>query len=126
MNERIKLLRQSENLNQTDFGAKIGVQQTTIAGYENGSRTPSDAVLLSICREFNVSEKWLRTGEGEMFVPRSRDVELAAFFGEVLRGEAPDFRRRFIAALSRLSADDWDLLERMVTSLAEEMGKAPD
>ena len=61
-----------------------------------------------------------------MHVPRSRDVELAAFFGEVLRGEAPDFRRRFIAALSRLSADDWELLERMVTSLAEEIGKAPD
>ena len=68
MNERIKNLRKILNLNQSDFGNKIGVRQTTIAGYENGSRQPIDAIVASICREFRVNEEWLRTGEGEMFV----------------------------------------------------------
>ena len=32
-----------------------------------GERGISNQAILSICREFNVSERWLRTGEGEMF-----------------------------------------------------------
>ena len=69
MQNRIKALRKSQKLTQTEFGARIGIKGTTVTGYESGNRTPSDAMILSICREFNVSELWLRTGEGEMFMP---------------------------------------------------------
>ena len=68
LDERIKKIRTALNLNQTDFGKKIGVKQTTIAGYENGVRQPLDTVIASICRVFSVNEEWLRTGKGEMFV----------------------------------------------------------
>lgn len=67
MKERIRTLRKELGLNQSDFGNKIGVKQGTVAGYESGARTPLDTVIASICREFNVNENWLRTGEGEMF-----------------------------------------------------------
>ena len=67
MKERIRVLRKELGLNQSDFGNKIGVKQGTVAGYESGARTPLDTVIASICREFNVNENWLRTGEGEMF-----------------------------------------------------------
>lgn len=65
MNERIKLLRKALELNQTDFGARIGVKQGTVAAYESGARVPLDSVVVSICREFGVSESWLRSGEGD-------------------------------------------------------------
>ena len=123
MNERIKSLRKKLGLSQTEFGAKIGVKQTTIAGYENGTRAPIDAVLASICREFDVNETWLRTGEGEMFIPQSRDEEIAAFVADVLKGESPDFRRRLIAVLARMTPDEWDLLERKARELMEEAKK---
>ena len=61
MNERIKLLRKALELNQTDFGARIGVKQGTVAAYESGARVPLDSVVVSICREFGVSESWLRS-----------------------------------------------------------------
>lgn len=67
MNNRIREVRKAVNLNQTDFGNRIGVKQTTIAGYETGAKNPLDSIILAICKEFNVSEHWLRTGEGEMF-----------------------------------------------------------
>lgn len=67
LKERIRTLRKELGLNQSDFGNKIGVKQGTVAGYESGARTPLDTVIASICREFNVNENWLRTGEGEMF-----------------------------------------------------------
>ena len=123
MNTRIKLLRETLGLNQTKFGDRIGVKQATIAGYENGSRTPIDAVVASICREFNVNENWLRTGEGEMFRQVSRSDELASFMGDILSGERPDFRARLVAVLARLNSEEWKLLEDVAIKLAEETKK---
>lgn len=125
MKDRIKAVRGKLGLNQTDFGAAIGVKQTTVAGYENGTRVPIDAVITSICREFNVSEIWLREGVGEMFVQRSRNEELAAFFGDVLA--ADDFRARLLSVMARLSTEEWELLASMAEKLAEEQKKpTPD
>lgn len=66
MNERIRKLRDFLGLTQENFGKRIGSARNTIANYENGSRKPSNAVILSICREFNVNEEWLRLGQGNM------------------------------------------------------------
>ena len=73
MNERIKKLRKALGLTQHEFANRIGSVQNTITGYETGRRVPSNQVISLICREFNVNESWLRTGEGEMFVPKSVD-----------------------------------------------------
>lgn len=67
MNERLKKLRKILGLTQQEFANKIGMKQNTIAQYEMGRTIPSNAIIFSICREFNVNETWLKTGEGEMF-----------------------------------------------------------
>lgn len=64
MNKRIKEVRKFYNLTQAEFGKKIGVAGNTITNYESGNREPSNAVITLICKEFNVNEIWLRTGEG--------------------------------------------------------------
>lgn len=69
MNERIKKLRRALDLTQQEFAARIGSVQNTITGYETGRRVPSNQVISLICKEFGANEDWLRTGEGEMFVP---------------------------------------------------------
>ena len=69
MNERIRKLRRTLDLTQKEFGDRIGVKGNTIATYEGGRNEPIDSVISLICREFNVNETWLRTGEGEMFAP---------------------------------------------------------
>lgn len=84
MKERIRQLRKELGLNQTDFGERIGVKQGSVAGYESGARTPIDAVITSICREFDVNEDWLRTGEGEMFKERSPSDEVGYYVEELL------------------------------------------
>lgn len=119
LESRIKELRKALSLTQTEFGARIGIKGNTVTGYETGIRSPSDAVVVSICREFNVNEVWLRTGEGEMFTAMSRDEEIAAFMGDVLAGEEDNFRRRFIAMLSKLNEDEWELLEKMIDKMKE-------
>lgn len=120
--ERIKEARKALKLTQQVFADTIGLKRNTVATYEMGKSLPSDRTIADICREFHVNEFWLRTGEGEMFSPRTRDTELADFFGDLLADE-PDFRHRLISVLSRLSTDEWELLERMAQKLVEEEQK---
>lgn len=69
MNERLKKLRKILDLTQQNFANRLGIKRNTVATYEAGKSNPSDSAVLLICREFNVNEKWLRTGEGEIFNP---------------------------------------------------------
>ena len=121
MKDRIKELRKNKKLTQAEFGERIGVKGNTITTYENGSRVPSEAVIKSICRVFNVNEDWLRTGRGDPYIQLSRDGELAQCFGGVMKGEDPDFRRRLLSVMSRLTTDEWALLEQMAWKLVDEL-----
>ena len=117
MNERIKLLRKALELNQTDFGARIGVKQGTVAAYESGARVPLDSVVVSICREFGVSESWLRSGEGEMFLQLSREEEITKFCMSIIRDPDSEFQRQFVSVLARLEPPQWQLLSDMADKL---------
>lgn len=123
MNERIKELRKALNLTQQEFADKIHISRGALAVYEIGRNEPIDAVIALICREFDVNVQWLRTGEGEMFIQKSRDEEVAAFVGDILSGD-PDFRLRLISVLARLKPESWQLLEAMAMELWEEMKEA--
>lgn len=123
MKNRIKSLRKNLNMNQTDFGSKIGLKQTTIAGYETGSREPNDAVILSICKEFNVNENWLRNGVGEMFNKRTKDQKIADFIGDIFLEEEESFKRRFVSMLADMDEDQWALLAKMANALLAENKK---
>lgn len=72
--ERIKKVRKALDLTQQEFADRIGSKRNTVATYEMGRTEPSTAVASLICREFSVSEEWLRTGAGEMFVPAAKDT----------------------------------------------------
>jgi len=62
---RIKEIRKPVmKLTQEAFAARLGVDSSHISKIEQGKSTPSPMLIKSICREFGVYEKWLRTGEG--------------------------------------------------------------
>ncbi len=122
MDQRIKMIRKSQNLTQAEFGERIGIKGNTVTGYETGLRVPSDAIIISICREFNINEGWLRTGDGEMFRPTRRNDEITAFFGDILSSD-PDFRHRFISVLARMTPNEWAILEAKIKEIAGETKK---
>jgi len=112
MNSRIKMIRTKNDMTQDEFGKRIGSARNTIANYENGNRVPSNAVITSICREFNVNEAWLRTGEGEMLLPIERETDIARLTMQLLTEESDSFKNRLISALARLSEDEWEVIEK--------------
>ena len=66
-NDRVRQLRKELGLNQSDFGKKIGMKQTSVSTMEAQGATVSDQAIKAICNTFSVNETWLRTGQGEMF-----------------------------------------------------------
>lgn len=118
---RISLVIKESGLTKTAFAKKINISQPHISKIALGESVPSDRTIADICREFNVNEDWLRTGRGDPYIQLSRDEELAQFFGEVMKGEDPDFRRRLLSVMSRLTTDEWALLEWMAWKLVDEL-----
>ena len=116
MNDRIKALRKSLDLTQQEFGDRLGVKRNTIATYETGKSSPSDAAVSLICREFNVNESWLRTGEGSMFIPQSENQRLTDFVNALIK-EDDSFKKRLIAGLCNLGEADWDELENLIKKM---------
>ena len=91
MKDRIRALRKALDMTQKEFAEKIGLKRNSVASYEIGKNHPMDTVIKSICREFNVNEDWLRTGEGEMFIQLPEEDEVAAYVSDLLEddGENP-------------------------------------
>lgn len=123
MNERIQAIIDAKHLKKVDFAKQLKLSAPYISELCSGKTQPSDRTITDICREFDVNEEWLRTGEGEMFIHKTRTDEITAFVGDILRGE-PDFRQRFISVLARMTTDEWKILEAKVLELAEETKKA--
>lgn len=123
MNDRIKKVRTALGLSQQEFADRIGIKRGAVANYEVGRNEPIDAVISLICREFNVSERWLRTGDGDMFVQISRDKEIMRFVGDVMQGEDDNFRRRFLLALARLPEERWADIEDFARQVTAESKK---
>ena len=118
MGERVKELRKALGLSGEKFGEKIGVTRSAISDIERGRNGLSDSNILAICREFNVNEEWLRTGMGEMFKDMSLDEEIISFIGEIQWDASNTFKKRFISAISKLSEEEWNVLEKIIVDMA--------
>ena len=116
MNERIKAIRTAVHANQTDFAKALSVSRSAICKMESGENSPSEQTIKLICQEYNVNEEWLRNGTGEMFVELSRDDQIAAFVGNLLKDEEDSFKRRLISALAGYD-DGWDFLDQFLDSV---------
>lgn len=119
MNKRIKKIRQNAGMTQREFADRIGVSRNTIAAYETDARVPIDAIIVSICREFNVNEDWLRTGLGNMYAEVNPDIQLSKALGSLLREEAGSFKKQLILSLLELNQKEWDTLEKLITSVTK-------
>lgn len=118
MNNRIKELRNALKLTQQAFADKLKIPRNNIAGYETGKRSPSDAVVSLICEKFKVSEEWLRSGNGEMFIELDREQEIASMTAMLFKEEETSFKYRLINALCKLDEKGWEVLEQLAKEIA--------
>lgn len=121
--ERIKLIRKSLGVTLEKFGEPLGVTKAAISRLENNVNSITDQMVLSICREYNVNEVWLRTGEGEMFVKLSPAEEVATYVSDLLEddGENPLYGIiiQIMKTYSGLSPKSQEVIRDFARQLAE-------
>ncbi len=117
MNERIKELRNLLNLSAEKFGSRVGVTRSAISRIENGIVNVTEQMIHSICREFNVREEWLRTGNGEMFLDFTEDEFSKA--AATLSNDA--FVRSLIVEYWKLDEDSKKLFQNFIHNLSDNM-----
>lgn len=124
--DRIKKVRQANNLTQQNFADRIGSKRNTVATYEMGRTEPSAAIISLICREFHINESWLRTGEGDMFAETSREDEITALVNQLMSGENAEFKRRFVRALASLTEKQWGFIAQKAQEIVgDRAAKSP-
>nr|DAL72559.1 MAG TPA: ESX-1 secretion-associated regulator [Caudoviricetes sp.] len=101
------------------FGERLGVSESVIVNIEYDRLKRPDqkeSLYKLICKEFNVNEEWLRTGNGEMFIQLTRDQLITDFAADLIM-ENDTFKKRLVEALAKLDESEWDVLEKLAESL---------
>ena len=122
LGERIKKVRRSLDLTQREFGERISIKQNSVAQIEMGRNT-SDQTISSICREFNVNETWLRTGEGDPFIQQSCDDELTQVFSAIAASD-DELIKRIIRAYWRLDDKEKATVKKLIDGFSSDGSSA--
>lgn len=117
INERIAFLIKDQGLTQSKFAERIHLAQSHISKICSGINVPTERTISDICREFNVSLAWLEDGEGEMYVQRSANDELALLVTDIMSDADDSFRKRFISLLMALPPEKWSEIENFVKKI---------
>ncbi len=118
--ERIKKLRKELKMNQTEFGERIGLKQTAIGMYENNLRGVADRSILLICKEFGVSENWLRKGEGQMFLDMTQDEKIVALTARLLDNRQ-NFKKTLLSTILEMTEEEELILEGFIKKLCKNL-----
>lgn len=124
MTERIKEIRRAVGCTQQEFADRLGLKRNTIATYEIGKAVPSDRTISDICREFRVSEVWLRTGEGEMFLRQTEAEQLAEITTRMELDQDDPFISMITSAVKsyyRLSETEKAAISKLVDGMIEDL-----
>lgn len=120
MKERILKIRKDAKMTQPEFGEVIGATRPMIASYEGGKVIPDKSMQMLICSKFNVSERWLETGEGEPY-KRGLIPQLV----HALRN-APALLSMLEQAVDVMDDQDWQNLNAIVAKALEANKNTPE
>lgn len=121
MHKRISAILQARGLKQAEFAKKIGISAAFASELCSGAKSPSDRTISDICREFRVSETWLRTGEGAMDLKLDDDAELNYIMESI--GASDPTIVRILRAYWHLSETDKAAVRKLVDNIVEEYKK---
>ena len=101
MRERVKELRKALKLTQADFASTIGITRTGYASIETGGASVQERHIKLILAAFpTVSETWLRTGEGSMFVESDDQIDQL-----VKQYDFPDITRKMLEVYQKMEPE---------------------
>lgn len=119
MSERIEQLIDALGITKAKFSETLNISPSYVSRMINKGATPSPRLIEDICEKFGASKEWLETGEGDMFVKKTRSEAIADFMVDLLNEEESSYKRRFVEMLANLSVEEWEFLEGIAVRLAK-------
>lgn len=123
LKDRLRELRKTTGLSQTDFAEKLGCGRGTIKNLEEGKTGISSTFADLICRIYGCNVVWLETGEGEMFREPTIDEQIAGFVGDVLSDKGDEFQKRVMRILASLGPEGWKALSDFLDAIKKADGE---
>ena len=117
--DRIGEIISTLKIKKVYFAEQLKIDQSYVTQLTNGRRNPSDRLVSDICEKFNISEKWLRTGEGEMFVPIDSDKEFDRICMEIQLSD-DEFIKDIMRKYWGLDESGKAIIRQMLAGLADE------
>jgi len=122
--QRIWQVRKKFNLTQEEFAKRLGIKRGYVSSIEINAQKPSDTLLKHIMHEYGISDAWLTTGQGAMFIsPEDALKNQIARFGE----------RAFINAFNNIMkehnltvANNWPLHHTNADTRCSELNRLID
>lgn len=114
LGERIKEVRKTVGLTQSEFGEKIGIKGNTVTNYEADRREPQEVTLKAICDKFGIRYKWLKYGDGKMTAEVGNDV--LSIINQILSSEDETTKQVF-RAFANFDERDWQTIKKMIDNL---------
>lgn len=111
---RIATLIREIGSTKTAFAESLGISQAFVSQICSGSRAPSERTILDICKKYHVSEQWLRTGDGEMIPPMTREQEIASYTDALLSDSPDSLRSIVISYLMKWDVEDWEAVAKIL------------
>lgn len=105
LKNRIKEIRKAMDFTQSQFAKELNVSDNYIYMMESGSKPITDKFIYVLCNKMYVNENWLRTGEGEMFVPAKREDRIADITAMLFKTERNIEDEDFIMKIIEIIAD---------------------
>lgn len=122
---RVRAVRKSNKLSQTEFAESLGVTVGVISNIELGRITQWDTktpLLNLICDKYGCRREWLIDGEGAMMQDLSREQEVVRAVSEMFTGN-DDFKQDIISMMVKLPDEHWELLKDMAQRLLSEQSR---
>lgn len=123
--ERIMMVVDALGISKSDFARQLSLTPAYISKLgKNTDAVPSDRTISDICREFRVSEVWLRTGEGEMFLRQTEAEQLAEITTRMELDQDDPFISMITSAVKsyyRLSETEKAAISKLVDGMIEDL-----
>ena len=127
--KRVKEVRKALGLTLEKFGDRLGVGKTAVSKIEHEQCALTDQMVKSICREFSISEEWLRTGSGNMRIPI--EDEAVAAVSDLVEKSNPlyDVIKGIMVAYQKLDGTSREVIDQFILDAISQRGrpqKAPE
>lgn len=120
MKDRISLVISESHITKTKFAEMLSVSTAFVSQMCSGASAPSERTINDICRLFGISKRWLQTGEGEMYEPKTREEEVAELVGRALSG-SNEFKMSVVKMICSRTEKELETLEKALREIYESL-----